>query len=47
MVFLGLVKFFVIVAALLPLTLVALHAVGGVDGLVSRVKHLGPDPRRR
>ena len=35
-------QFFIIVAALLPLTLVALHAVGGVDGLVSRVKHFKP-----
>ena len=35
-------QFFVIVAALLPLTLVALHAVGGVDGLVSRVKNFKP-----
>lgn len=30
-------QFFVIVAALLPLTLVGLHRVGGVDGLVERV----------
>jgi uncharacterized sodium:solute symporter family permease YidK len=29
----------VIVAALLPLTLVALHAVGGVHGLTEKVKH--------
>jgi len=35
-------QFFVIVAALLPLTLVALHAVGGVDGLINRVKHFKP-----
>jgi SSS family solute:Na+ symporter len=35
-------QFFVIVAALLPLTLVALHAVGGVHGLVQRVKHFKP-----
>jgi solute:Na+ symporter, SSS family len=35
-------QFFVIVAALLPLTLVALHAVGGVNGLISRVKHFKP-----
>src|ERR1700722_1017672 len=32
-------QFFVIVAALLPLTLVALHAVGGVHGLTEKVKH--------
>jgi SSS family solute:Na+ symporter len=31
-------QFFVIVAALLPLTLVALHAVGGVSGLENKVK---------
>ncbi|HEX4012001.1 MAG TPA: sodium:solute symporter family protein [Solirubrobacteraceae bacterium] len=35
-------QFFVIVAALLPLTLVALHAVGGVHGLIQRVKHFKP-----
>jgi SSS family solute:Na+ symporter len=35
-------QFFVIVAALLPLTLVALHAVGGVHGLVQKVKHFKP-----
>jgi solute:Na+ symporter, SSS family len=35
-------QFFVIVAALLPLTLVALHAVGGVKGLINRVKHFKP-----
>jgi SSS family solute:Na+ symporter len=35
-------QFFVIVAALLPLTLVALHAVGGVSGLVNKVKHFKP-----
>jgi SSS family solute:Na+ symporter len=35
-------QFFVIVAALLPLTLVALHAVGGVNGLITRVKHFKP-----
>ena len=35
-------QFFVIVAALLPLTLVALHAVGGVNGLIYRVKHFKP-----
>jgi solute:Na+ symporter, SSS family len=32
-------QFFVIVAALLPLTLVALHAVGGIGGLKDKVKH--------
>jgi SSS family solute:Na+ symporter len=31
-------QFFVIVASLLPLTIVALHAVGGVNGLKDRVK---------
>jgi SSS family solute:Na+ symporter len=35
-------QFFVIVAALLPLTLVALHAVGGVNGLIDKVKHFKP-----
>jgi SSS family solute:Na+ symporter len=35
-------QFFVIVAALLPLTLVALHAVGGINGLISKVKHFKP-----
>jgi SSS family solute:Na+ symporter len=35
-------QFFIIVAALLPLTLVALHAVGGVDGLRDRVKNFKP-----
>ena len=31
-----------IAAALLPLTLVALHAVGGVNSLITRVKHFKP-----
>ena len=31
-------QFFIIVAALLPLTIVALHDMGGVDGLQDRVK---------
>src|SRR5947209_9511444 len=31
-------QFFVIVAALLPLTLVALHAVGGIHGLEKKIK---------
>jgi SSS family solute:Na+ symporter len=35
-------QFFVIVAALLPLTLVALYAVGGIHGLVEKVKHFKP-----
>jgi solute:Na+ symporter, SSS family len=35
-------QFFVIVAALLPLTLVALHAVGGIHGIQERVKHFKP-----
>ncbi|MBD8057738.1 sodium:solute symporter family protein [Cellulomonas sp. JH27-2] len=34
-------QFFVIVAALLPLTLVGLHRVGGIDGLVDKVNN-GP-----
>ncbi len=33
-------QFFVIVASLLPLTIVALHAMGGVHGLVEKVKHM-------
>ncbi len=33
-------QFFVIVASLLPLTIVALHAVGGVHGLEEKVKHM-------
>jgi SSS family solute:Na+ symporter len=32
-------QFFVIVAGLLPLTLIGLHRVGGVDGLIDRLKH--------
>src|SRR5690349_7519297 len=32
-------QFFVIVAALLPLTLIGLHRVGGVGGLVDKVRH--------
>ena len=35
-------QFFIIVAALLPLTLVALHAVSGVNSLITRVKHFKP-----
>jgi SSS family solute:Na+ symporter len=35
-------QFFVIVAALLPLTLVALHAVGGISGVERRVKAFKP-----
>ncbi|WP_049558582.1 sodium:solute symporter family protein [Nonomuraea sp. SBT364] len=31
-------QFFVIVAALLPLTLIGLHRVGGVDGLIDKVR---------
>ncbi|WP_448609731.1 sodium:solute symporter family protein [Geodermatophilus sp. URMC 60] len=34
-------QFFVIVAALLPLTLIALHRVGGIGGLVDRVTEAG------
>jgi SSS family solute:Na+ symporter len=33
-------QFFVIVASLLPLTIVALHAVGGIHGLSEKVKHM-------
>jgi solute:Na+ symporter, SSS family len=32
-------QFFIIVASLLPLTIVALHAVGGINGLEDKVKH--------
>jgi SSS family solute:Na+ symporter len=32
-------QFFVIVAGLLPLTLIGLHRVGGVNGLIDRVRH--------
>ncbi len=35
-------QFFVIVAALLPLTLVALHSVGGISGLENKVRHFKP-----
>ena len=35
-------QFFVIVASLLPLTIVALHSVGGVDGLKDRVRDSKP-----
>jgi SSS family solute:Na+ symporter len=35
-------QFFVIVASLLPLTIVALHSVGGVDGLHDRVRDFKP-----
>ena len=35
-------QFFVIVAALLPLTIVGLHAVGGVSGLEHKIKHSTP-----
>jgi SSS family solute:Na+ symporter len=35
-------QFFVIVAALLPLTLVALHSVGGISGVERRVKAFKP-----
>src|SRR5437764_12545381 len=35
-------QFFVIVASLLPLTIVALHSVGGVNGLKDRVRHFKP-----
>ena len=39
-------QFFVIVAALLPLTLVALHKVGGYSGLTDRISQL-PDATER
>ena len=32
-------QFFIIVAALLPLTIVALHAVGGINGLEHGSRH--------
>jgi SSS family solute:Na+ symporter len=35
-------QFFIIVASLLPLTIVALHSIGGVDGLKDRVQDLKP-----
>ena len=35
-------QFFIIVAALLPLTLVALHAVGGINGIEKKVKAFKP-----
>ncbi len=35
-------QFFVIVAALLPLTLVALHAIGGIHGIETKVKAFKP-----
>jgi solute:Na+ symporter, SSS family len=35
-------QFFVIVASLLPLTIVALHSVGGVDGLKDKVRNFKP-----
>ncbi len=35
-------QFFVIVAALLPLTIVGLHAVGGVNGLEHKIRHFKP-----
>ncbi|WP_029432866.1 sodium:solute symporter family protein [Blastococcus sp. URHD0036] len=34
-------QFFVIVAALLPLTLIGLHRVGGIDGLIDKVRGAG------
>jgi solute:Na+ symporter, SSS family len=33
-------QFFVIVAALVPLTLIALHSIGGLHGLEQRIKHV-------
>src|SRR6202046_2347240 len=35
-------QFFIIVAALLPLTLVALHSIGGINGLEKKVKAFKP-----
>ena len=40
-------QFFVIVAALLPLTLIALHRVGGIGGLVDRVTAAGNEEQLR
>ncbi len=37
-------QFFVIVAALLPLTLIGLHQIGGWDGLQDKIKDAAPDP---
>ncbi|CDR13950.1 sodium:solute symporter family protein [Streptomyces iranensis] len=37
-------QFFVVLALLIPLTLVGLHKVGGWDGLVSKVGHASADP---
>ncbi|MFE0463783.1 sodium:solute symporter family protein [Kitasatospora sp. NPDC058965] len=36
-------QFFVIIAMLIPLTLVGLHKVGGWDGLTARIRALNPD----
>jgi SSS family solute:Na+ symporter len=35
-------QFFIIVASLLPLTIVALHAIGGIGGLKDKVRHFKP-----
>jgi solute:Na+ symporter, SSS family len=35
-------QFFIIVAALTPLTIVGLHAVGGVNGLENKIRHFKP-----
>jgi SSS family solute:Na+ symporter len=35
-------QFFIIVASLLPLTIVALHAIGGVNGLKDKVRNFKP-----
>ena len=35
-------QFFVIMAALIPLTIVGLHKVGGVDGLIDKIKAFKP-----
>ncbi|MGY1602976.1 sodium:solute symporter family protein [Geodermatophilus sp. SYSU D00815] len=40
-------QFFVIVAALLPLTLIGLHRVGGVGGLIDRVTEAGDEEQLR
>src|SRR5205823_14508232 len=39
-------QFFVIVAALLPLTIIGLHRVGGVSGLINKVMHAPGGPQQ-
>ncbi len=35
-------QFFVIMASLIPLTIVGLHKVGGIDGLTDKIRHFKP-----